>query len=146
VLADEMTSGQTDASYLHLPKDPRLQRLVSTFTADPAAQHDLDHWAKEIGMSKRSLTRNFQVETGMSVGQWVQKFRILTAVEKLAAGYDITSVALACGYSSISAFIRAFHQNIGETPAKYRKVALDEARALSKRATLESDFSAEQKT
>jgi AraC-like DNA-binding protein len=143
VLADEMITFSADTSYLPLPHDPRLQRLVEAFTQNPAAEHDLDHWAKQIGMSKRSLTRSFQTQTGMSFGQWIQKFRILSATEKLAAGDDVTSVALTCGYSSVSAFIRAFHLNTGTTPAKYRRMALDEARVISKRTAIRSDYTAE---
>jgi AraC-like DNA-binding protein len=143
VLADEMTNSQADASYLPLPHDARLQRLVQAFSQNPAAQYELGHWAREIGMSKRSLTRNFQTETGMSFGQWSQKFRILLATEKLASGDDVTSVALTCGYRSVSAFIRTFHLNTGTTPAKYRRTALDEARVISKRGAIRSDYNAE---
>jgi AraC-like DNA-binding protein/mannose-6-phosphate isomerase-like protein (cupin superfamily) len=143
VLSDEMTLSPADTLALPLPQDQRLHRLVGAFTQDPAIQYDLDHWAKEVGMSKRSLTRSFQAETGMSVGQWIQKFRILSATKKLAAGHDVTSVALSCGYGSVSAFIRSFHLNAGTTPAKYRREALDEARVISKRAAIRSDYKAD---
>jgi AraC-like DNA-binding protein len=143
VLADEMTLYPADSSYLPVPRDPRLRRLVEAFSENPASQYELERWARDIGMSKRSLTRRFQAETGMSFGQWIQKFRILVAMEKLASGDDVTSVALSCGYSSMSAFIRIFQLNTGTTPARYRRTSLDEDRVLSKRISLQNDFKAE---
>jgi AraC-like DNA-binding protein len=143
VLADEMLTSSTDTSYLPSPSDARLQRLVDAFSREPGAQHDLDHWAKEVGMSKRSLTRGFQSQTGMSFGQWIQKFRIFAATAQLAAGNDVTSVALACGYGSVGAFIRVFHLNTGITPAKYRRSILDEARVISKRTAIRSDYTSD---
>ena len=140
VLADEMTVVPAESSYLPLPHDSRLLRMIRAFTEHPAEQHSLDHWAREVGMSKRSLMRNFQEEAGLSIGQWMQKFRILSATDMLAAGADVTSAALKFGYGSVSAFIRAFHLNTGTTPAKFRKNALDEARVISRRTAISSDY------
>ena len=146
VLADEMSVSPPESTYLPLPRDSRLVKLIRAFSQSPAAQHGLDHWAKQIGMSKRSLTRIFQEETGLSLGQWVQNFRIALATEKLAGGYDVTAAAVDCGYVSVSAFIRAFYRVTGTTPAKYRRTAMDERRVISKQISLQGDLAAERKS
>jgi AraC-like DNA-binding protein len=142
VLADEMMASPSDGVYLPLPRDPRLMKVINKLSQHPATQYHLDHWAKEIGMSKRSLTRAFERQTGLSLGQWIQNFRVSLAAEKLAAGYDITAAALSCGYMSISAFIKVFHSIMGTTPAKYRRIAMDEGRVISKQVSLNSDLTA----
>jgi AraC-like DNA-binding protein len=140
VLADEMALSVSDGADLPLPHDSRLMKLIREFSQAPAAQHSLDHWAKEIGMSKRSLTRVFQEETGLSLGQWIQNFRVSLATEKLAAGYDVTAVALASGYTSASSFIKMFQSIVGTTPAKFRRSVMDENRVISKRLLLQNDL------
>jgi AraC-like DNA-binding protein len=139
VLADELMTSPSDGVYLPLPRDPRLMRVINRLSQHPATQYHLEQWAKEVGMSKRSLTRVFERETGLSLGQWIQNFRVSLAAEKLAVGYDITAAALSCGYMSISAFIKVFHSIMGTTPAKYRRTAMDEGRVISKQISLNSD-------
>jgi AraC-like DNA-binding protein len=137
-----MVTSPPDGVYLPLPRDPRLMKVINKLSQHPATQYHLDHWAKEIGMSKRSLTRAFERQTGFSVGQWVQNFRVSLAAEKLAAGYDITAAALSCGYMSISAFIKVFHSIMGTSPAKYRRIAMDEGRVIANQVLLNSDLAA----
>jgi len=143
VLNDEMKTSEDTDTYLSLPQDPRLQKLVEAFSNDPSRPYELDLWAREIGMSKRSLTRSFQSETGMNLGQWIQKYRIQIATQKMGAGADVTSAALRCGYTSVSAFIRAFKLYTGTTPAKYRRLAAEEGKVLSKRASIQTNLTAE---
>ena len=85
----------------------------------PANQHGLDEWAREVGASKRTLTRLFPAQTGMSFGLWCQQRRLLRALEFLDSGYNVTAVALELGYESTSAFIAMFRRCLGETPARY---------------------------
>jgi AraC-like DNA-binding protein len=140
VLADEMVTSPSDGAYLPLPRDPRLMKVINKLRQHPATQYHLDYWAKEIGMSKRSLTRAFERQTGFSLGQWVQNFRVSLAAEQLAAGHDITAAALSCGYLSISAFIKVFHSIMGMTPARYRRMTMDEGRAISNPTFWNSDL------
>ena len=45
--------------------------------------------------------------------------RLMQALELLAAGEPVTSVALAVGYESTSAFIARFREVLGTTPGRY---------------------------
>ena len=71
------------------------------------------------GVSKRTLERLFNRETGMSFGRWRQQVRLLQALRRLAAGVPVTTAALDVGYESTSAFIDMFRRALGTTPGRY---------------------------
>ena len=105
--------------YLPMPADPRLRRITARFLADPAEPRGLEHWAREAGASARTLARLFDVETGMSFRAWRQQARLLRALELMASGAPVTTVALDVGYDSPSAFIAMFRRALGVSPTKY---------------------------
>ncbi len=55
-------------------------------------------------------------------GAWRRQLRLLHALERLASGESVTTVALALGYDSTSAFISMFRRNLGRTPGSYFRV------------------------
>ena len=75
--------------------------------------------AREVGLSERSLFRGFQRETGLSPGQWRRQMQVLRSLELLADGKSVTDTSLEVGYESPGAFIHAFRQIVGVTPAVY---------------------------
>ncbi len=80
---------------------------------------DLAALAREVGLSERSLFRNFQKETGLSPGQWRRQMQVLRSLELLAKGRSVTETSFEVGYESVGAFIRAFRQTLGVTPTEY---------------------------
>jgi AraC-like DNA-binding protein len=110
-----------DALPLHLPdpSDPRVRRVTMALSENPADQRSLENWAVALGMSPRTLIRRFQSETGMTFRQWRRQARLLAALERLAAGGPVTSVAYDVGYDGLSAFVEAFRQAFGVTPGRY---------------------------
>ncbi len=101
------------------PQDRRLRRLTEAVLAEPADPRPLKTWAKELGMSERSLIRKFASETGMTFREWRRQARLLAALERLAAKEPVTSAAFAVGYDNVSAFIEAFRDVFGTTPRRY---------------------------
>jgi AraC-like DNA-binding protein len=55
----------------------------------------------------------------MTFGPWQQQVRLLRALEILAVGRSVTTVALEVGFETPSAFIAMFKRAMGTTPAKY---------------------------
>jgi AraC-like DNA-binding protein len=102
-----------------MPADPRLRRIVQSLITDPADQRDLDEWANVVGASKRTLTRLFPAQTGMTFRTWRQQRRLLRALELLASGKNVTTVGLELGYENTSAFIAMFRRCLGQTPTQY---------------------------
>lgn len=105
--------------HLPMPADRRLSKLAETLLADPADGRGLDDWARELALSGRTLARLFDAETGMSFRAWRQQARLLRALEMMAAGQPVTTVALDVGYDSPSAFIAMFRRVLGVSPARY---------------------------
>lgn len=119
VLVDELAEGDRPSLHLPMPQDKRLVAMAAALADDPALADGIDAWADRIGMARRTLTRRFAAETGLSFAQWRQQARLLKAVELLSLKVPVTAVALTVGYSSVSAFIEAFRKHFGRTPARF---------------------------
>ncbi|AGU49066.1 transcriptional regulator, AraC family [Variovorax paradoxus B4] len=119
VLLDELAASARPSLHLPMPQDRRLGAMAAALANDPALPDTIDRWADRIGMARRTLTRRFAVETGLSFAQWRQQSRLLKAIELLSLGEAVTTVALTVGYSSVSAFIETFRKNFGCTPARF---------------------------
>ena len=119
VLLDELASLGSPPLHLPTPQDPRIRRITDALIADPADQRSLDVWSASAGASSRTLARLFLKETSMGFREWRQRLRLLTALEQIATGQDVSTVALSLGYHSPSAFISMFHRELGETPGRY---------------------------
>ena len=94
--------------------------IVRTAASDHSAgARTLDSLARAVGIGKRTLERQFFIETGMTPGRWRQQRSLLEALERLARGQPIKSVAIRAGYATPSAFTAAFRKSFGTTPGKY---------------------------
>ena len=102
-----------------LPRDPRLQRLCAAFLADPSDSRGLEAWSDVAGASKRTLSRLFEQDMGMSFSVWRQRVRFHNALEALSQGRPISAVAAQNGYRSVSAFSAAFRKQMGAPPSAF---------------------------
>jgi transcriptional regulator GlxA family with amidase domain len=121
VLLDELQSAESEELHLPIPADPRLAGLAATLMQDPSDNRSLYHCARSIGLSERSLSRNFRRETKMSFVEWRTMARMKHALEKIADGWSVTDTSIAVGYDSVSSFIVQFRRTFGTTPAHYRR-------------------------
>ncbi|MFV0474374.1 MAG: AraC family transcriptional regulator [Pikeienuella sp.] len=104
-----------------LPVDRRLTRLCRAFLAAPSARAPLDDWAAAAGMSRRSLSRHFREETGLTLDQWRQQACVFAALPRLIAGEQVTTLALDLGYESPAAFTTMFRRLLGRSPRAYAR-------------------------
>lgn len=102
-----------------LPQEPRLAQLCRALLESPSMDMDIDTMARKADMSRRSFTRLFREQTGMSFSHWRQQACLLAALARLARGQSVTRVAVELGYSSPSAFAVAFRRTLGATPSQY---------------------------
>ncbi|WP_280418783.1 AraC family transcriptional regulator [Nocardia carnea] len=101
------------------PIDERVRAVADTLLADPADSRSLDAHAQSIGVSRRTLTRLFVRDTGMSFDRWRTHMRLRAALPFLAEGCTVSQAAHAVGYTSASAFLAAFRRTVGTTPGRY---------------------------
>jgi AraC-like DNA-binding protein len=104
---------------LPFPTDPKLARRCQRFLARPNAGDQIDRWADAMAMSRRSFTRFFKKETGMSFAHWARQACLLAALRRLAVGEAVTLVALDLGYESPAAFTTMFKKSLGVPPSRY---------------------------
>ena len=104
---------------LPLPSQRQLAQLCRDFVARPSAHLEIDHWADAAGMSRRSFTRIFRRETGLSLSTWRQQACLMAALPRLSAGESVTAVALDLGYDSVPAFTTMFCRMMGTPPKTY---------------------------
>lgn len=121
LLLDEITRLEEKPLGLPFPEDPRLANLCRRFLEEPDAGASIDQWAGLLGVSRRSFSRWFRVETGVSFGTWRQQACILAALPRLVRGEPVTNVALDVGYENISAFTTMFRRMLGSSPSAYLK-------------------------
>jgi len=103
MIIHEIKTSPEASLVLPFPQIPPLKAVCDRLLERPADQKTIDQWAYETGMSRRSFTRNFRQETGISFDLWRQRLRHQTALILLAEGQEIQTVAHAVGYQSVSA-------------------------------------------
>ena len=106
-------------------------RALALAIAGPAGGRTIDDLARSVGASRRTLERAFLAETGLTIGAWRQRQRLLRALELLAQGEPVTTVAGAVGYRTPSAFTAMFHEHLGTTPTRYFQPDRSAARPAS---------------
>lgn len=122
LLVAEIASMPRLSLHAPLPRDTRLARACRRLFDAPSITVGLDMMADEVGMSRRTFTRLFRAQTGVSFAEWRQQVCLLAAIERLSGGQPVTRVALDLGYASPSAFSSAFRRALGETPSQYLEV------------------------
>jgi len=101
------------------PRDPQAAAVAAALASEPATDAPVDWLARDAGAGRRTIERRFRAETGMSVGEWRQRVRLVAALRMLAAGEPVSRVAPAVGYSTPSAFGAMFVRHMGTTPGRY---------------------------
>lgn len=119
VILDELAASKAESLGLPRPADARLVRIAEALASDLADHRRLEEWAVWAGLSARTLSRRFVAETGLTFAQWRQQARLMRALERVADGVPVTTIALELGYENVSAFIDMFRRATGTTPGRY---------------------------
>lgn len=102
------------------PAHTALAKRCHAFLERPDARATIDGWADTLAMNRRSFTRLFRRETGISFGEWRQQACLAVALPRLASGEPVTTIALDLGYESTTAFSTMFKRVIGTSPSQHR--------------------------
>lgn len=78
--------------------------------------------AKALNVSAQYLSGVFSSVMGVTMRSYLTELRLRRAAELLESGdMSVTAICFACGYSSLSHFLRAFHQKYGASPGQHRR-------------------------
>jgi AraC-like DNA-binding protein len=131
VVAAEMREAQAEALLVPMPSDPRMRATAEKLLSSPDIGADVARAAARSGMSRRSFTRHFRQETGMSFASWQRAAIAHHALERIAAGQKVSAVAFDVGYSSVSAFVAMMHRQLGAAPREFLNEHSEEYLSLS---------------
>ncbi len=82
----------------------------------------VEHVARAVGVSRRTLDRRFAKALGRSVHQELAAVRMQNACMLLSESLEpVAGVARACGFRTAASFSRAFHRQVGCWPVEYRR-------------------------
>jgi signal transduction histidine kinase/ligand-binding sensor domain-containing protein/DNA-binding response OmpR family regulator len=75
---------------------------------------------REVGLSRSQFHRKLKALTGQSATAFIRAHRLQRAADLLAGGYgNVTEVAFAVGFQSLSYFARCFREQYGMPPSVY---------------------------
>ncbi|MGI2258664.1 AraC family transcriptional regulator [Shewanella sp. GXUN23E] len=119
---EELADARQQSLSLRLPKDKRLQQWLTRLERQQLTLPPLNQAEQQIGASAKTISRLFTKETGLSYQSWRQQWRLLRAIELLSMKMPISEVAFRLDFSSDSAFIHFFKQQLGCTPKQFSSV------------------------
>jgi AraC family transcriptional activator of mtrCDE len=104
--------------------DPALRAVIDAVVRDPQEAWTIAALAGLAGLSRATLVRRFSAATGMSVADFTTRTRMTVAADLLSTtDLSLEEVAYRVGYSSASAFGKAFRTTTGTTPSRLRRSA-----------------------
>jgi AraC family transcriptional activator of mtrCDE len=101
-----------------------MQTAIDAVLRDPGHEWTIAELAEIAAMSRATFIRHFTRGTGMSIGVFLTKVRMMIAAELLTdTDQSIGSIAATVGFHSESSFGRAFRLATATTPARFRREA-----------------------
>ena len=98
-----------------------VQQVRATIARQPAQIRSLRGMASAVNLSPFQLCRAFVRVSGETLTAYRTRLRLLSSLERVRAGDDLTAVAFDFGFSSHSHFTSAFHRLFGTVPSRARQ-------------------------
>ena len=104
-------------------RDPRVGRVLALLHRDPHRAWTVDELARQVALSRSALAKRFASLVGEPPMQYLIRWRLALAAQRLRAGEPILRIAERSGYDSEATFSRAFKREFGLPPASWRRLA-----------------------
>lgn len=98
---------------------PRLREIILYINENLTQNITLEDLSKRFFISKYHLCRLFKNQTGMTVGQYITKKRLMRVAELNSGGMSLTEASLASGFSDYSSYWHANKRHNAEHKPKY---------------------------
>ncbi|MEP1093460.1 MAG: AraC family transcriptional regulator [Cyclobacteriaceae bacterium] len=110
-----------ETGFLAALKDERISSSLKLIHTSPGENWTLESLARNVGMSRTSLSNRFRDLVGETPMNYLTNWRILNAKELLKeSDLSVREVAHKIGYRSEAAFNRVFKNRVEITPLKFR--------------------------
>jgi AraC-like DNA-binding protein len=114
--------------------DKQMGAAIHSMHEDPAHGWTIQELGKRAGMSRSSFALKFKTTVGVSPMEYLTRWRMLLAADRLMNSSDATSViAQSLGYESESAFSTAFKRVMGCSPRQYSRSGISTSTSRSER-------------
>jgi len=118
-LAEGLSGG---VGWLFALADKQMSAAISAMHDDPTHRWTLQELAERAGMSRSIFALKFKQTVGASAMEYLTRWRMLLAGDRLANSSDpISVIAPSLGYESESAFSTAFKRVMGCSPRQYSR-------------------------
>lgn len=115
-----MPADQT--GWLAAVRDPAVGRALGLLHRQPAHRWSVEQLAAQTGVSRTVLAERFTRVLGQPPLAYLARWRMTLAAHRLECTQEsVLEVALSVGYTSESAFSRAFRRAFDAAPASYRR-------------------------
>lgn len=98
-----------------------LDKVHRMIMENPAHTLSIEEMASEAGMSKYDFLRKYSCRYGLTPHSSLTDVRIRKSLSLMRKNGSLTDIALDCGFSDQSHFIRQFKRYTGILPSEYRK-------------------------
>jgi YesN/AraC family two-component response regulator len=96
----------------------RVMKALNANLSDP--DYNVEHLAREVGLSRAQLHRKMKEITGLSAGKFVRNLRMEQAARLIReGGANISQVAYGVGFNDQAHFATVFKTYYGMTPSEY---------------------------
>ncbi|WP_440857240.1 AraC family transcriptional regulator [Staphylococcus shinii] len=106
--------------------DNRVKQIIEYIHEHYSNKITLQQLSDVVHMSEAETIKLFKKATKQTPFEYIQKTRLEASIYKLndKAKYTITDIAMRCGFSTTSYFIKLFKNTYGMTPKQYQKFQL----------------------
>ncbi|WP_449389389.1 helix-turn-helix domain-containing protein [Chryseobacterium lineare] len=115
-LSDQKSSSNSEKKPIWVKQIDEI--LHERFT-EKLSLHEL---SKTLNIHPIHLSRDFQKYFRCNLSEYLRKLKVEKSLKIINDFESLSEVALECGFSDQSHFIRCFKENIGITPLRYKKI------------------------
>ena len=106
-------------------KPELLDRAMAWLEAHQSRRFTLEDMARQLYVSKSTLSQTFHHKLGVSVHRYLTQRRLISAKSLILEGIPLEEVGARVGFTDYSTFYRAFRQEYGISPRQFRKLQKD---------------------
>ncbi|MEM7016214.1 MAG: AraC family transcriptional regulator [Pseudomonadota bacterium] len=122
LLHEFIETHQEAVGFILALRDRRLNHIIQLIHRNLAEPWTIEGLAKQVGMSRATLIRQFQEAIGSTPIEYLTQWRLLRAHYLIKHTYDsIEAIAAQVGYASAQTLSKSFKKRYGHPPAELRK-------------------------